>query len=53
MKYYIQEKFISLGDFYYIKNESGSDIFQVKGNLLTFDKTRRIFTMDEKELGII
>lgn len=53
MRYVIKQKWLSIGDKYYIKDENGDDVFFVKGRALSFGDKLSFQDMDGNELAFI
>ncbi len=53
MRYLMQQKFFALGDDFFIKDESGRDLFFVDGRVLSFGDKLSFQDMERNELAFI
>jgi uncharacterized protein YxjI len=53
MKLYIQQKIFSWTDKFYVKNESGENVYLVEGELLSWGKRLHIFNSESKEVAFL
>lgn len=53
MKLYIQQKFFSWKDKFFIKDQNGNDRYYVEGELFTFGKKLHIYDMNGGEVAFI
>ena len=53
MRYVIKQKWLSIGDKYYIRNADGEDVFFVKGRALSLGDKLSFQDMDGNELAFI
>jgi len=53
MRYVIKQKWLSIGDKYYIRNSDGEDVFFVKGRALSLKDKLSFQDMDGNELAFI
>ncbi len=53
MKYQIKQKFFSLKNEFFIKNEKGEDVYKVAGQFLSIGQKLRIYDMNDNELCYI
>ncbi len=50
MKFYIKQKVFSFRDRFTVKDESGADVFAIKGEVFSFGKVLHICNMHDEEL---
>ena len=53
MRYVMKQKLFSLGDDFYIKDESGGDVFFVDGKVFTLGKKLSFQDLEGNELAFI